>query len=143
MERTNDLTPNTSDGRAGQDATFSALSMRLSKFAIRKRYAFTPLCQLRRNIWMGDKKTTGQTWQETMGETHPFSVVLREYRMRVSAVACILSLVSSRKEKNMGQRKQGSKVESRSTSEYRSWARTHMQMYPDKGYPCGIRPKLE
>lgn len=109
MERTNDLTPNTSDGRAGQDATFSALSMRLSKFAIRKKICLSPLCQLRRSIWMGDKNTRGQTWQETMSETHPFSVVPREYRMRVSTVACILSLVSSRREKNTGQRKQGIK----------------------------------
>jgi len=39
MVRINDLTPNLSDGGARQEATFSALFIRLSKFAIRKRYA--------------------------------------------------------------------------------------------------------
>lgn len=41
-----------------------------------------------------------------MSETHPFSVVPGEDRLKISAVAWILSLVNSRKEKNVGQRKQ-------------------------------------
>lgn len=41
-----------------------------------------------------------------MSETRSLSVILGEDRLRVSAVAWILSLVNSRKEKYVGQRKQ-------------------------------------
>lgn len=59
---------------------------------------------------MGDTKTRGRgrrpIWQNReMSEKHPFSVVLEEDRLRVSAVAWILSLVNTRKEKNVGQKK--------------------------------------
>ena len=71
---------------------------------------------------------------------HLFSVVPREDRLRVSAVAWILSPVNSRKEKNMGQRKQNKKADQQVSTPP---GQEHTCKYPDKGYPCRIRLTLD